>query len=51
MPIAVLFLVILALVLFMLAMTGIPSPPRFNWIPAGWFFLTLAWLIQRVPLL
>ena len=37
-----LFLIVLALVLFLLAGLGIPNPPRFNFGWFGLFFLTLA---------
>lgn len=32
---------ILAIVLFGLAALGVPSPPRFNYLAAGLFFLAL----------
>lgn len=40
----VMFLVILAAVLFLLAALGVPSPPRFNLMAGGMFFLTVAYL-------
>ena len=36
---------VLALVLFLLAGLGIPSPPRFNFLGFGLFFLTLAFFV------
>ncbi len=50
MSIVVMFLTVLALVLFFLAMLGVPSPSRFNLIAGGLFCLTLARLITTVPL-
>jgi len=50
MPVLVMFLMVMALVLFFLAMIGVPSSPRFNLIAGGLFCVTLAELIQRVPL-
>lgn len=47
----ILFLDVLALVLFFLATLGVPSPPRFNLIAAGLFCLTLAKLLGSGPLL
>lgn len=41
-----LLFIILALVFFALATVGIPSPARFQWQPAGLFFLTLALLVN-----
>jgi hypothetical protein len=35
---------IVALVLFALAALGVPSPPRFNLVAGGLFFLTLSML-------
>lgn len=43
----ILFLIILAAVLFMLAGFGVPTSPRFNLIGWGLFFLTLALLFSR----
>ena len=40
-----LFLIVLALVLFALAGLGIPSPPRFQFLGWGLFFLTLSQVI------
>lgn len=39
------FLQVLALVLFALAMLGVPSHPRFNFGWGGAFCLTLAWFV------
>ncbi len=51
MPVVTMFLVVLALVLFFLATIGIPNPPRFSFVAAGLFCLTLAYLFGAVPLL
>ena len=37
-----LFLIVLALVFFMLAGLGIPAPPRLQWLGWGLFFYALA---------
>ena len=50
MPIITMFLLVLALVLFFLAMLNVPSSPRFNFIGGGLFCCTLAYLIARIPL-
>ncbi len=50
MPIIQMFLMVLALVFFFLATLGIPSPSRLNFIGAGLFSLTLAALVEKVPL-
>lgn len=50
MPILVMFLMVLFLVFFFVAMLGIPNPPRVNFIAAGLFCWVLAELITRVPL-
>lgn len=44
------FLVVLSAVLFLLATIGVPSHPRFSYVPAGLFLLVVAFLINRVPL-
>lgn len=38
-------LMIAALVLFILATLGVPSPPRFQWQPAGLACLTLVMIL------
>jgi hypothetical protein len=51
MPIIVMFLLVLAAVLELLAAIGVPSPPRFGLMAGGLFFYFLALLVQQVPLL
>ena len=51
MPILEMFLLVLALVFFFVAMLGIPNPPRLNFIAAGLFCCVLAILLERVPLI
>jgi hypothetical protein len=41
MPLIPIILMILALVFLGLATAAVPSPPRFNWLPAGLFFWAL----------
>jgi hypothetical protein len=50
MPILEMFLMVLGLVLFFLAMLGVPSPPGFNLMAGGLFCWLLSILIARVPL-
>lgn len=40
-----LILYVIAAVLFALAAVGVPSPPRFNLMAAGLFFVTLAQIL------
>jgi len=40
------FLSIAALVFFAVATAGVPSPPRFQWLGAGLFCVTLAYLLS-----
>jgi hypothetical protein len=49
MTILTMFLAVMALVLFFLAMIGVPSG-RYNLVAGGLFCITLAVLIERVPL-
>jgi hypothetical protein len=49
MTILTMFLAVMALVLFFLAMIGVPSG-RYNLVAGGLFCITLAFLIERVPL-
>ncbi len=44
-----LFLLVLALVLFLLAAIGTPDHPRLRLVPAGLFCLTLAYLVSAFP--
>ncbi len=48
MTILTMFLVVLAAVLFFLAMLGVGSHPRFNLVPAGLFCLTMAYLTTAI---
>lgn len=45
----VLILVVFALVLFVLAAIGVPSPPRFNLVAGGLACATLAFLVTHWP--
>lgn len=42
MPVLNLILWVFALVFFILATVAVPSPPRFNWMPAGLACIALA---------
>ena len=50
MTIITMFLLVLAAVLFFLAMLNVLSSPRFNLIGGGLFCVTLAYLVAHVPL-
>jgi hypothetical protein len=50
MTILAMFLMVLGLVLFFLAMIGQPSPPRFNLMAGGLFCWLLAELTRILPL-
>ena len=41
------FLLIAALVFFAVSTAGVPSPPRFQWLGAGLFCVTLAYLLGQ----
>lgn len=43
------FLVVLALVMFLLAALNVPTLPRANWGWLGMFFLTLGFAVRLVP--
>lgn len=42
-----LFLIVLALVMFLLAGLGVPANPRFQWLGFGLFFWLLSTLVIR----
>lgn len=42
-------LALLALIFFGLATFSIPSHPRFQWVPAGWFCLALIYVLHIFP--
>ena len=50
MTVLVMFLMVLAAVLFFLSAIGVPSSPRFNLLAAGLFCWVLAELVAHVPL-
>lgn len=45
----ILVLVLLALIFFALATFNVPSHPRFSFVPAGLFCLTLVYLLRTFP--
>lgn len=50
MPILILFLLVLALVLFVLAGLGIPNPPKFQFIGFGLAAWLFAEILMRAPM-
>lgn len=44
-----LILALLALIFFGLSALGVNEHPRFHFVPAGLFCLTLAWLLGAMP--